>query len=129
MVRTLGGIVAGMAAAITIIMITEAIGNQLAGAPPRIELAGLSDSPDPPVMALLFPLLGWFLGAMIGGFLSIRISERPWTAWVVAGVVLAATIFNFVLMEYPVWVMAAGLIVPLLGAWLAQRICASSDCA
>jgi hypothetical protein len=127
MVRTLGGIVAGMAAALTIIMVTEGIGNQLAAGPPRLELAGLSDNPEPPLLTLLVPLLGWLLGAMIGGYIAIRISEQHWTAWVVAGLVLAAAGFNFVLMQYPVWVIVAGLIVPLLGAWLAQRICAISN--
>lgn len=129
MIRTLGGIVAGMAAAITLIMITEALGNQVAPAPARIEITDIAETPPLPLITLMFPVLGSFLGALVGGFLAIKVSDKPWTAWAIAAAVFAATIFNFLMMVYPAWVMVAGSIVPLLGAWLAQRICAmaSSD--
>ena len=124
MIRTLGGIVAGMAAAITLMMITEAIGNQIAPAPARLEIEDIADTPPLPLMTMMFPIFGWFLGALVGGFLAIKISDKPWTAWAIAAVVLAATLLNFVLMAYPVWAMIVGLIMPVLGGWLAQRICA-----
>lgn len=127
MIRILGGIVAGMAAAITLMMVTEAIGNQIAPAPDRLDLENLAETPPLPLLTLLFPIFGWFLGALIGGFLAIKVSDRPWTAWAIAGVVLVATVFNFVLMHYPTWVMVAGLIMPILGGWLAQRICAMAS--
>ena len=127
MIRILGGIVAGMAAAITLMMVTEAIGNQIAPPPPRLELQDITKTPPLPLLTLLFPVLGWFLGALIGGFIAIKVSDQPWTAWVIAGAVLAATIFNFVLMDYPTWVIIAGLIVPVLGGWLAQQICAMAS--
>lgn len=124
MIRTLGGIVAGLAAAITLIMVTEAIGNQIAPAPGWVKTGDLSETAPLPPMTLLFPVLGWFLGALIGAFVSIKVSDRPWTAWAIAGAVLAAAVFNFVLMFYPLWLMAVGVILPPLGAWLAQKICA-----
>lgn len=124
MIRTLGGIVAGMAAAITLMMITEAIGNQIAPAPARLEIEDIADTPPLPLMTMMFPIFGWFLGALVGGFLAIKISDQAWTAWAIAAVVLAATLLNFVLMAYPVWAMIVGLIMPVLGGWLAQRICA-----
>jgi hypothetical protein len=127
MIRTLGGIVAGVAAAITIIMITEAIGNQIAPAPARVEITDIAETPPLPLMTLLFPVIGWLLGALVGGFVAIRISDQAWTAWAVAGAVLAATIFNFILMVYPLWVIILGLIMPIAGGWLAQRICALAD--
>lgn len=127
MIRTLGGIVAGMAAAITLIMVTEAIGNQIAPAPAQLEFTDITRTPPLPLMTLLFPILGWFLGALVGGFIAIKVSDRPWTAWVIAGAVLVATGFNFILMAFPPWVIVAGLIVPVLGGWLAQRICAMAS--
>jgi hypothetical protein len=113
MIRILGGIVAGMAAAITFMMIVEAIGNQVAPAPAAGNAA--------------FPVIGTLLGALVGGFLAIRVSDQPWTAWALAAAVLVATVFNFLLMDYAAWVIVAGLVAPLLGAWLAQRFCAMAE--
>ena len=124
MIRTLGGIVVGMAAAITLIMITEVIGNQIA--PTRIITTDNGEA-APPLLTSLLPVIGALLGAMIGGFIAIKVSDRPWTAWAITGAVLAATIFNFVLMGFPVWVMMVGVIMPVLGGWLAQRICAMAS--
>lgn len=127
MIRTLGGIVAGMAAAITLIMITEAVGGQIAPPPARLEISDLKDTAPLPVLTLLFPVLGWLLGAMIGGFIAIKVSDKSWTAWVISAAVLAATIFNFVLMVFPTWIMIVGAIMPLLGGWLAQKMCAMAS--
>ena len=124
MIRTLGGIVVGMAAAISLIMITEAIGNQIA--PSRLVTTDDGEI-APPFLLSLLPLIGAFLGATIGGFIAIKVSDRAWTAWAIAGAVLAATIFNFALMGFPVWVMIVGVIMPMLGGWLAQRICAMAS--
>lgn len=127
MIRILGGIVAGMAAAITLIMVIEAIGNQIAPPPARLEMTDAGETRPLPFLTLLFPVIGAFFGALVGGFLAIKVSDHPWTAWAIAGVVLAATLFNFFLMAYPIWVIAAGVVMPVLGGWLAQRICAMAN--
>ena len=124
MIRILGGIAAGLAAAIVLMMVTETIGNQIAPPPARIGVSDDTNVRALPFLTLLFPVLGWFFGAMIGGWLAIRVSDERWTAWVVALCVLAATIFSFIISLHPYWVMVAGLILPVLGAWLAQRFCA-----
>lgn len=129
MIRTLGGIAAGLAAAIVIMMVTESIGNQIAPPPTRIGVSDDTNVQALPFLTLLFPVLGWFFGALIGSWLAIRVSDERWTAWVIAACVLAATIFNFALALHPTWMMIAGLIVPLAGAWLAQRICAEKTAA
>lgn len=121
MIKTLGGIVAGMAAAITIIIVMEGIGNQIAPPPARLDLTDLSETPPMPFLTSLFPVLGWFLGTLAGGFIAVRVSGQRWTAWAVAGAVLAATAVNFVLIAYPIWVIVVGVVVAPLGGWLAQR--------
>jgi MFS family permease len=129
MIRTLGGIAAGLASAIVLMMITEAIGNHLSPEPTAIALEGVGETPSVPLLNLLFPVIGWFLGALVGGWLSIRISDRPWTAWAVAAVVFVATLINFLFMAYPAWLIVVGLVVTPLGAWLAQKICAMAEAA
>lgn len=122
MVRTLGGITAGMAGAIVIMMVAEAVVSQLSPVPSGIAIGTLTDPTPPSFLALVMPVVGWFLGAFVGAWLAIRISDRAQTAWAVAAAVIAATILNFVLIYYPPWVIVAGLVVPVLGAALARRV-------
>lgn len=122
MIRMLGGIVAGMAAAITLIMIIEAIGNQIAPPPARLDLESLAEAPPLPVLTLAFPVLAALIGTLAGGFVAIRMSGRKWTAIMVAAAVFAASAFNFALMRYPLWLMVAGLAMPVIGALLALRL-------
>jgi uncharacterized membrane protein YfcA len=123
MIRTLGGIAAGLAAAIVLMMVTEAIGYQVAPAPMQLDFGSLEEAPEAPALSLLFPVVGWFLGSLVGGWVSIRISDRPWTAWAVAAVVFLAAVLNFLMMASPAWLIVAGLVVAPLGAWLAQKLC------
>ena len=101
MIRTLGGIVAGLAAAVVLMMVTEAIGYRVAPAPGWVDLPGGNEDPAQSFLSLLFQPLGWFLGALIGGWLSIRISDQAWTAWAVTGVVLFAAVINFLFLPLP----------------------------
>jgi hypothetical protein len=126
MIRTLGGIVAGLAAAVVLMMVTESIGYRVAPAPGWVDLPGGED-PHPSFLSLLFQPLGWFLGALVGGWVSIRISDQAWTTWAVAGVVLLAAVANFLFLPLPVWLIVAGLVLPALGGWLAQKVCAMFD--
>lgn len=127
MIRTLGGIAAGLAAAVVLMMVTEAIGNQVAPMPLMLDLDDVAQAPPAPALTLLFPVIGWFLGALVGGWVAIRISDRPRTAWAIAAIVLLAAVLNFLMMAYPGWLIAVGVVVAPLGGWLAQKACAWAD--
>jgi hypothetical protein len=122
MIRTLGGIVAGMAAAIAIIMMAESIGYQIAGPSASVVTGDALTAPTVSVPLMLFSAAGWLLGGAAGSFVAVAVSEQRWTAWAVTGAVIAANLFNFALMAFPLWVMAAGIGLPLAGAWLSQRL-------
>jgi hypothetical protein len=121
MIRTLGGVAAGIAIAIVLMMIVEALGNA-AFPPPALDL----NNPDAPaVLPLrnqLAPIFGWFVASLVGGWLAIQMSARPWTSWLVAASVLVGGILDFALGRHAVGVMIAGLVAPVLGAWLAQKL-------
>ena len=121
MVRTLAGVAAGIAIAIILIMMTEALGNALFP-PPALDLNN-PDAPSAlPFANQLFPILGWFAASLIGGWLAIQISSRAWAAWLVAASVLVGALLDFSLGRHALWVMAAGVVAPLLAAWLAQKL-------
>ena len=125
MIRTLGGVAAGIAIAIVLMMVVEAIGNQLFP-PPAIDLNNPNAPAALPLANQLFPILGRFVATLVGGWFAIKISRLEWTAWVVAVSVLVGELTDYLLGQHQAWVMAAGIIAPILGAWIAQKLCRRS---
>lgn len=121
MVRNLAGLAAGLAVALIAIVLVEAVGHQLFPAPPGYDMSQ-SSSLALPVETLIWPVIGWLLGALAGSWVALRISGTPWTGWAIAGLVLAATVLNFALIAHPAWMMVAGALGPVLGGWIAQRL-------
>ena len=121
MVRTLAGVAVGIAVAIILMMIVEALGNAVFP-PPSIDL----NDPDAPAALpfanQLIPILGWFAASLAGGWLAIQVSGREWTSWLVAASVLVGEIADFALGRHDLWVMAVGVLAPPLAAWLAQKM-------
>lgn len=119
--RTLSGVAAGVAAAIVAIIAVEAVGNQLFPPPEGYDLS-TGNALSLPFETLIWPVIGWFLGALAGAWLATHVSRRPWTGWAIAALVLAATIFNFTLIKHPTWMLVAGVVAPLLGGWIGRRL-------
>lgn len=121
MIRKLTGIAVGIAVAILVMMVAEAIGFRLFG----IELG--PDGAAPPTAHLpagvnLAVLLGWFLGGLLGGYVAILMSRVDWSAWPIAGVIWLAVILRFALSAAPLWMIVGGILAPPLAGWLAQRL-------
>ena len=121
MIRTLAGVAVGIAVAIVLMMVIEGTGNALFP-PPRLDLNNPEAPAALPFRNQVFPILGWFVASLIGGWIAIQMSGRAWTSWLVAASVLAGELLDFVLGRHSPWVMIAGVLVPLLGAWLAQKL-------
>ena len=121
MIRTLAGVAMGIAVAIILMMIVEALGNGLFP-PPSIDL----NDPDAPAVLpfanQLFPILGWFAASLVGGWLAIQVSARGWASWLVGASVLVGELLEFSLGRHDLWVMIAGVFAPPLAAWLAQKL-------
>jgi hypothetical protein len=121
MIRTLAGAAAGIAIAIVLMMIVEAIGNQLFP-PPPIDLQNPDAPAALPFENLIFPVIGWFLATLIGGWAAIQLSERRWTSWIVAASILVGELLDYLLGRHPVWMMVAGVLVPIAAALIAQKL-------
>ena len=121
MIRTLGGVAAGVAFAIIAMMVVEALGNALFP-PPALDLNNPNAPAALPVANQLVPILGWFIAALVGGWFAVQLSARNWTTWLVAASVLVGQFFDYLLGRHPAWVMIAGIIAPIVGAWLAQKL-------
>ena len=121
MIHRLGGLAAGLAVAIFTIMFVEFIANQLFPPPQGYDMSGGS-ALSLPVGNLMGPVVGWFLGALAGSWVAIRISGERWTGWAIVVLVLAATILNFALITHPLWMMIAGPAAAILGGWIGQAL-------
>jgi hypothetical protein len=121
MIRTLAGLAAGLAVAIMTVMAVEGIGNQLYPPPAGYDMTSAS-AETLPFETLVWPVIGWFLGAAAGAWVAVRVSGENWPGWAIAIFVLAATILNLVLITHPTWVIVAGVIAPLLGGWVGQLL-------
>ena len=114
---TLTGLVAGLLVALIVTITIESLGNQLFGASPDAAPGARADP-----IALVVPVVGWFLATLAGGLTAVSVSRLRWEAWVVAACILAAAAVNFALMRYPAWVGIGALIGIPLAAWLVQRL-------
>lgn len=59
-----------------------------------------------------------FLGAAV----AAGIARGRWAGWVVATLMLMATVANFVMLPHPIWLMAACLAAIVGAGWIATRI-------
>ena len=121
MIRMLGGVAAGVAIAIALMMLVEGLTN-MAFQPPRLNLNNPNAPATLPLANQLFPVLAWFLATLIGGFIAVVLSSRAWTAWLVAASVLAGEILDYLLGRHAPWVMISGILAPLLAAWIVQKL-------
>ena len=74
-----------------------------------------------PIGSTIALVVGWFFATFAGGWLAMRISGGTGAGWVVAGGVIGAALYTAVDFSDTWWIMALGVAVPLLAAWLAQR--------
>ncbi len=121
MIRNLAGLATGLGVGIVTVMAVEGIGNQLYPPPAGYDLTSGS-AETLPFETLVWPVIGWFLGAAAGTWVAVRVSGERWPGWAIVLCVLAATILNLALITHPIWVIVAGVIAPLLGGWLGQLL-------
>lgn len=66
-------------------------------------------------------IVGWFVGSFAGGWLAMRASGGTGAGWIVAGAVIGAALYRAITLADAWWIMALGVAVPIVAAWLAQR--------
>lgn len=74
-----------------------------------------------PLTGQLLIAAGWLLAGLIGAFAVLRIAQWRPGAWIVALVVVATGVWNLTQLAQPLWLQGATLVLPVLGAWLAER--------
>lgn len=111
--RTVLAIVAGVVVALATVFATDALFHQLASLPrPQTSDADVMRAyvAGQPAWLLALMVAGWSLAAALGGFVAARFARHDtWPGWVVVLLLLAATAFNFTLVDHPLWMVVASL--------------------
>ncbi|MDF0487963.1 hypothetical protein PX554_07455 [Sphingomonas sp. H39-1-10] len=123
--RTVLGIVFGVAAALLIVGAAESIETALYPLPALdnadpATLAGVVA--DMPLAAKLLIVAGWPIGAFGGAWLGLRVCDRRVAAGIVVAAVMAAALANVLTLPHPVWMIICAVVLPVLGGALAVGV-------
>jgi hypothetical protein len=111
------GTVAGAVLVFAAIMLAQFVGNIVAPA----VYDPVNEEVLIPLGATLALFVGWFVGGFAGSWLAMRISGSTGPGWVVAGAVVGTAVYRAITIGDAAWVVAAGVLLPIIAAWLASR--------
>lgn len=125
MLRTVLGVVAGVVAGFGIVFAVEWLGHQIFPMP-----ADMPTDPEGmkamiaslPVETLGAVVAAWTLGALGGALIANAVARRALAGWITVLLLIAATVANLVMFPHPAWMAICGIALPVVMAWLAQRI-------
>jgi hypothetical protein len=124
--RTIGGIIAGIVAALATISLVGILSNLLHPLPAGLSMydgaAVRAYFAMMPRFAQAFVALAWFLGALVGGLVAAAVSRRLRSLWAITAVVASLGILNVVKIPHPFLLQIAAVAAPLLGGLLASLI-------
>ena len=119
--RIVSGVLAGVAAAMAVIAIVEAVSG-LFFPIPAIDFydaeAARRAMSAMPMAAQALVVGGWFVGALVGAALAVLIARRAWPGWFPAGSVLVGGIFNALFIPHPLWMNIGVIVAPIAGGAL-----------
>ena len=127
MLRDIGAIIAGLAVSVIIIMAIQMVGHTLWPPPEGLDWNDTevirTYTSQLPFLALLFPIVSYFLGALAGPFVACRIGTlKPLVSVGIIGVVLLAfTIANLIQIPHPIWFSILAIAAVIIGGWLALQ--------
>jgi hypothetical protein len=125
MLRTVLGVVAGVLAGFVIVFAVEWLGHRIFPMP-----AEMPTDPEGmkamiaslPVETLGAVVAAWTLGALGGALIANAVARRAVAGWIAVLLLIAATVANLVMFPHPTWMAICGIALPVVMAWLAQRI-------
>jgi hypothetical protein len=124
--RKVLGTLAGVVVAVITITLVELIGHRLYPAPAGLDLStpeGVTRYLESaPAGAMIAVVLGWFAGALLGGWTALAITRWTVSPWIIAGLIAAGGIYNATQISAPLWMQLATVLAPALGGWLALHL-------
>jgi len=120
------GILAGLMAAVAMMVLVMFVGSILGATVPAMN----PSSPESirgayaalGTETLLLLLTCWFLGSLAGAFVAKKIAGMSLAAWTVAGLMFAYLLLTVLMLPMPGWMQVAALAAPLIAGYLANRL-------
>lgn len=126
MVKAILAGLAGIVAAVAIVAGGEGLIHIMFPPPPGTDLSKPEDlariSDLMPVQAKAAVLGNWFLATLLGSALALKLSASAWPFRLVPAVIIAGSIFSFVTIPHPAWMIVLGLVLPVVAASVAWRM-------
>ena len=127
MVRTILGVLAGLVVAWLTISLCDFASLLLHRPPPGLDLRDpqvlVAHIAAAPPSVMLIALGGWMLAAFLGAWVAARIARhRRVAALLIGAMVVLIVVAKNLMISYPLWMVIAGVLLPLPLAWLAARV-------
>jgi hypothetical protein len=130
MVRKILAVVAGVVVGAVVVWVVQLLGHRVVPLPAGMDPTNMESvrahMAEIPAAAFGFVLLGYVLGALVGGYTAARIGRAPRLALAVGAILMVFGILNVVLIPHPLWFTVATFIVFLPAAWLGGRLAGSA---
>ena len=131
MLRDIGATLAGLAVSIGVITAVQMVGHGLWPPPEGLDWSDAevirTYTSQLPFLALLFPIVSYFLGTLAGPLLASRIgTQQPLVfVGVIGTVLLAFTVANLIQIPHPTWFSIAAVAAVIIGGWLSLQLAGS----
>jgi len=120
MARRILGTVAGVIVAMLVVGVMDYVSRMLTPDAAAMPAQGFAAVPTTSKVVMA---LGWLLATLIGGFIAVRIARWVPAVWVVAGLIVAACLYNgFTIPGVPLWMQIASVIAPVIGALIVRGV-------
>lgn len=128
LVRKILALVAGVVIGGLVVGGAESLGHYIYPPPPDFNVKDPEDLKRLidliPIQAKLIVVVAWFLGALAGAWVTIRIGREAVLAWGIGGIFAGLSIMTVMSIPHPLWMTACAIILPFVAAWLAIRMSA-----
>ena len=113
MLRTIGGVIAGVVVFVATLTLIEFLAHQIA-------------APRSSGLLLAIVAFAYFLAPLLGGLTAAKISRESWTVWLITALAVVGGIYSIMTMPQPLWMQIASIVAPLLGGYVASRMAGRS---
>lgn len=126
LVRSVVSTMAGVVVAVIVVMIVEMTGHAIYPPPEGIDVTDPADQARLmeviPAGAKVAVVMAWFLGALAGAWVALRMSGNVLTGWLVGILMVAAGLWTTQMFPHPTWMLVSAVVLPLLGVLVAREL-------